>query len=101
MTGLGRVEVLSETGVRLGGALYTSGSGSSGMAAAELGGRRGRGEDGGAPHSAGGGGRRGQGAWLCACSLEARCMLGVVVRPRPSCYGGQARAGFMFSGMEM
>lgn len=87
--GLGRVEVLSETGVRLGGALYTSGSGSSGMAAAELGGRRGRGEDGGAPHSAGGGGgRRGQKARLCACSLGARRMLGVVVRPRPTCYGG-------------
>lgn len=79
VTGLGSAEVLSVTGVRLGGALYTSRSGSSGIAAEALSGRRGR-EDGGAPHSAGGGGRRGQRARLCACSLGARCMLGVVVR---------------------
>lgn len=39
------------TGVRLGGVLYTSRSGSSGIAAEALSGRRGR-EDGGAPHSA-------------------------------------------------
>lgn len=97
MAGLGTDVVLSETGVRVGGTLYTSQSLSSGMAAAA--GPAGGAEKMAAPHAApaAAGGRRGQRVPLCACAAlrvrrRPRCMLGAVVRgqnglrPRP---GGQ------------